>query len=344
MDELISIIVPVYNVEKYLNKCLDSIMTQTYKNLEIILVDDGSTDNSGMICDEYSRKDNRIKVIHKANGGVSDARNKGLEIASGDFIGFVDSDDWIDCDMYKFLYEGIKTYNADISICGHYDVCYNEILHITHVKKTIIYNRCEAIEELVNDNTFRCYLWNKLFKKNLFNKIKFPIEFPIVRTNEDKAVMYKLFDQANTIVYLHNVLYFYRKRQGSIYSRPRSFVNIYGNYKAELERYFYLKEKYPTIENFLFRKLIYSSLFFCESAVCCDMEDNNDIKKELTNIKDLYIQNIIRSNISIIHKILILSFICNKKLFKYCFRAYKKLQKLKHFKTYKLYNKKLLED
>ena len=118
MENLISIIVPVYNVENYLRKCVDSIINQSYKNLEIILVDDGSTDSSGKICDEYSLKDSRIKVIHKKNGGLSDARNAGMEIASGDFWGFVDSDDYIDSDMYSVLLENLLGAEADLSACG----------------------------------------------------------------------------------------------------------------------------------------------------------------------------------------------------------------------------------
>jgi len=263
-------------------------MKQTYKNLEVILVDDGSTDNSGIICDEYAKKDDRFKVIHKANGGLSDARNKGLEIASGNFIGFVDSDDWIDRDMYKFLYEGIKTYNADISIGGYTFVWHNQTLQLTQVEKTIIYTRSEAIEELVKGNLFRDYVWNKLFRKNLFNEIKFPVG----RTIEDKAVMYKIFDQANTIVYLPDALYFYRQRQGSISSSLRS-INRYGNYKAESERYFYLKEKYPAVENILFKKLIHSSFLYCEVVICENINYDNDIKIELKNIKTFILKTLV---------------------------------------------------
>ena len=109
MNELVSIIVPVYNVEKYIKKCVDSLITQTYSNLEIILVNDGSPDNSGKICDEYAQSDSRIKVIHKANGGLSDARNTGIDIAEGQYIFFLDSDDWIDCQCIEKLHNLIKT-------------------------------------------------------------------------------------------------------------------------------------------------------------------------------------------------------------------------------------------
>ena len=127
-NNLISIIVPIYNVEKYLKKCIDSIINQTYKNLEIILVDDGSPDNCGKICDEYAKKDNRIKVIHKENGGVSSARNVGVENATGEYIGFVDSDDYIEKDMYEVLINNLKKENADISIISNYEVYKNKII------------------------------------------------------------------------------------------------------------------------------------------------------------------------------------------------------------------------
>lgn len=121
-EDLISIIVPVYKVENYLSKCLDSMICQTYKNIEIILVDDGSPDNSGKICDDYAKKDSRIKVIHKENGGLSDARNAGLKIATGKYIGFVDSDDYISVEMYEKLYNQAKKEDADIACCNYYRV------------------------------------------------------------------------------------------------------------------------------------------------------------------------------------------------------------------------------
>ena len=127
MKELISIIVPVYNVEQYLDDCLISIINQTYKNIEIILIDDGSTDKSGKICDEYAKKDSRIIVIHKENGGVSSARNAGLRIAKGAYIGFVDPDDWIAEDMYEVLYSNAKKYDADVSVCKYKIVKNNSI-------------------------------------------------------------------------------------------------------------------------------------------------------------------------------------------------------------------------
>ncbi len=129
-DKLISIIIPVYNVERYLRECIDSIIAQTYKNLEIILVDDGSSDKSGEICDEYSKKDSRIKVIHKKNGGLSDARNVALDIAKGDYIGFIDSDDYIEKDMFQILYNLAEEYNAEISSISFYKMLENKVISV----------------------------------------------------------------------------------------------------------------------------------------------------------------------------------------------------------------------
>ena len=119
MEDLISVVVPIYNVENYIKKCVDSILSQTYKNLEIILVDDGSPDNCPQICDEYAQKDNRIKVIHKENGGLSDARNAGIDISKGKFITFIDSDDYIEKDYVEVLYNSIKENASDMAIGSH---------------------------------------------------------------------------------------------------------------------------------------------------------------------------------------------------------------------------------
>jgi len=174
MSDLISIIIPVYNVEKYLERCVKSVINQTYKNLEIILVDDGAKDNSGKMCDELSKLDSRIKVIHKENGGLSDARNFGLKIATGDYIGFVDSDDYIADDMYETLYHTIKNNNADISIVSFYEMYKEKVIGVRDSGNLEILSKQEAMKELLIDTKIQSYAWNKLFKKELFNDLKFP--------------------------------------------------------------------------------------------------------------------------------------------------------------------------
>lgn len=176
MKELISVIIPVYNVEKYLNKSIESVIKQTYKELEIILVDDGSTDSSGKICDEFAQKDDRIKVIHKKNGGLSDARNAGISEAKGKYLGFIDSDDYIDKNFYEILYNVLKKYNSDISICKHRETYtdYEENTSKLEIKEQV-FNTEQALKELLLFGEVNNYAWNKLYKKELFNEINYPV-------------------------------------------------------------------------------------------------------------------------------------------------------------------------
>ena len=162
---LISIIVPVYNVESYLKKCLESIINQTYKNIEIILIDDGSTDSSGKICDDYANKDKRIKVIHKQNGGVSDARNTALDICRGDYIGFIDSDDYIELDMYETLLKFLLNNNLDVAMCSSYTVKNKQLIRCKNFKPYILTGK----EAIINDLLINKYkgspivVWNKFY-------------------------------------------------------------------------------------------------------------------------------------------------------------------------------------
>lgn len=243
MEELISIIVPVYNVEKYLEKCVDSIIKQTYKNIEIILVDDGAKDNSGKICDELKEKDNRIKVIHKPNGGLSDARNAGLKIAKGEYIGFVDSDDYIAEDMFETLYNLNKENDSDISIVSYYEIYNGKVIGVRESDKLEILNRTEAIKELLVDAKIQSYAWNKLFKRELFENT----EFPTNKNFEDIATTLLLFEKANKVVLLENPKYYYVRRDDSIIG-----VKNYKTYKDYLDviydKFLYLDGKYEELD------------------------------------------------------------------------------------------------
>jgi glycosyltransferase involved in cell wall biosynthesis len=168
---LISLIVPVYNAEKFLPRCLESIRNQTHRDLEIILVNDGSTDRSGLICDEYAQRDNRFIVIHKENGGVSSARNAALNIVNGTYIGFIDPDDWIEPIMFEKLYELIQKNQADISMCGYIrESADGNILKEPIIPDVRILNKIEALNNILDVNGFRGFLWNKLFSSKLFQK------------------------------------------------------------------------------------------------------------------------------------------------------------------------------
>ena len=243
MEELISIIVPVYNVEKYLEKCVDSIINQTYKNLEIILVDDGSKDSSGKLCDSLKEKDGRIKVIHKQNGGLSDARNAGLKIANGKYIGFVDSDDYIAKDMYQTLYSLSKKHNADISIVSYYEIYGGKVISVRDTKNLVIYDKIDAMKEVLIDRSIQSYAWNKLFKRELLEDI----EFPTNKNFEDIATTLLLFEKANKVVLLEDPKYYYVRRDDSIVG-----VKNYKTYKDYLDviydKYLYLDGKYNELD------------------------------------------------------------------------------------------------
>jgi glycosyltransferase involved in cell wall biosynthesis len=210
MEPLISVIVPVYNVEPYLRKCVDSILNQTYRNLEVILVDDGSPDNCGAICDEYAARDTRIKVIHKTNGGLSDARNAGLDIMAGDYVAFVDSDDWIEPSMYKRLLALLLRYDADLAFGGVSDDL-EQGEAITTVKQSN-YGNTPFSESSVA--AMRRYFqgswaaWDKLYKAELFDTIRFPVG----EINEDEAIVLHLLDRCKTVCYTNEIFYHYMRR------------------------------------------------------------------------------------------------------------------------------------
>lgn len=215
-QDLVSVIVPIYKVENYIHKCIDSILRQSYKNLEIILVNDGSPDTCPQICDDYALKDSRIKVIHKENGGLSDARNAGLKIATGEWVSFVDSDDWVEPDFIATLLEVAQKNSADISVCAYtkvYDDKPSQEMTIGEQIKNM--TSTEAMRDLL---TYKKYggvmTWNKLYKRSIFRDNS--IEFPIGKIHEDNFTTYKTYYYANKIAYTDTPLVNYRQRDDSI--------------------------------------------------------------------------------------------------------------------------------
>lgn len=215
---MISVIVPIYNVEKYLNRCVESILSQSYTDFELILVDDGSPDKCPELCDEWGKKDERIKVIHKENGGLSSARNAGIEMAKGDYFAFVDSDDFIHPDYLKLLYKALITSNADVAICDFFNF----------KEEKEVFLKDEEIENIAEFNNYNVFLpndvfkynqqvilevaWNKLYSRKLFNDIRFPLG----KIHEDTGTYYKLLSISTKIVFINNILYFYFKNQNGI--------------------------------------------------------------------------------------------------------------------------------
>lgn len=241
----ISVIVPVYNVEPYLRRCLDSITGQTYGNLEIILVDDGSADGSGAICDEYAARDSRIRASHQPNGGVSSARNAGLASASGEWIGWVDSDDWIEPEMYERLLGRALGQGADIAVCGRLEHHRNRLVPFGWDQETLL-DREEAMELLLRNEVVQSYLCDKLWRRELFAGITFPEG----RTFEDIQVMHRLFARAQRVVCLPDIMYHYIQRSGSIVA-DQSLQNRLDHYRALKLRMDELYSQWPQFQHLL---------------------------------------------------------------------------------------------
>lgn len=225
---MISVIVPVYNTELYLRQCLDSILCQTYRDLEILLIDDGSTDKSGKICDEYAKCDNRIIVIHTKNHGLSSARNLGLRNAKGEYVGFVDSDDYIEPNMYECLYRQIEKTGADISNCGGWREYQNSKFDYNVFDGLLI--GTEQIRALILGQISNA-AWNKLYKRNCWTGIRFPEG----HNYEEYATAYRIFLKTHSISCISKHLYHYRMRVGSIVHTP-SMNNLKDYWIAIYER------------------------------------------------------------------------------------------------------------
>ena len=291
--DLISIIVPVYNVEKYLRRCLDSIINQSYKNIEVLLIDDGSTDNSGKICDEYKKRDTRIKVLHEKNEGQATARNLGIRNAKGKYISFIDSDDFVDIYFIEKLYSNIIEESADISVCATHKFFKNkdtEDIINDKINKTIQnFNSQEAIKQLLLTNgKLNNYPVNKLYKKELFNNIKFPEG----KKFEDIDIMYRLFDISKKISASTEILYYYYIHDDSTTGNLK-LSNVYDKIDIIQERDKYIREKYYLLKEdcneYLVHAffIIFKQLLKLRGKQIKDDEKYNDLKKTVVLSKKM---------------------------------------------------------
>ena len=213
-EELISIIVPIYNVEQFLDECIKSILEQTYKNLEVILCDDGSTDSCPQICDKYAKIDPRIHVVHKDNGGLSDARNAGIDIATGDYITFIDSDDFINKNMISYLYNSLKENDADMACCQRQEVDIKSlpIQKKRRFKTFILDGNKECMKSFFCNSQMDTVAWGKLYKYSMFKNVRYPVG----KYNEDVFTTYKIVAQCKKIFVGKRQYYNYRIRPSSI--------------------------------------------------------------------------------------------------------------------------------
>ncbi len=288
---LISVIVPVYKVEDYLLPCIDSILAQTYQNLEIILVDDGSPDNCGKICDEYAKKDKRIVVLHKENGGLSDARNAGLDICKGEYISFVDSDDLIHHQFIEKLYENIITSDADLVYCAvtkflNKEDIYSAIDTHVHCSNTVVFDKPAIFDELLFEHLSfyeHVVAWNKLYKRKLWDVLRYPKG----RIHEDEFVIHHIFDLCEKVIFIDSHLYFYRQRQDSIMFATRTVKQILDKYAAFEDRKDFFKKKHikHTILNERQKFTLWDTVIIIRRSPLKDIEKFRNILKDDLPVK-----------------------------------------------------------
>lgn len=281
---LISVIVPVYNVEKYIHQCVDSILAQTYKNLEIILVDDGSPDNCPQICDDYASKDSRIKVIHKENGGLSSARNAALDIYNGDYIAFVDSDDWVDSTAYETMMEMMQSKNLDVVFCAANIIVGNEITEVKFDEfesGTIV--SPEKMVELTLLDEIGGQVWKKICSRHCWDGVRFPIG----RLYEDISISFYPFVNARkNIGFLSAPLYNYRMNENgiSLSYNPKKAYHIFLGFQ---EHYAYAREYCKSVEDGCLAKALYSAVGTYNGFLTNDgiFDASADVKKWMSENK-----------------------------------------------------------
>ena len=296
----VSIIVPVYQVEKYIRQCVDSILAQTFTDFELILVDDGSKDNSGKICDEYARRDERVKVIHKENGGLSDARNKGMDQAVGNYFMFVDSDDYIAPTMVECLYKNIFNENADMVVCNYLYFFENdrEKDFSTNIESEVL-SGTEIFYNRKNERNYGYWtvVWNKLYKKETFGNVRFRSG----KYYEDEFWANDIYQMNMKIVTIPECLYYYRQHDSST-MKKKSIVKNFDIIEAFQERiYVYLREQ--KFSNQAYKVLIYSLEHLEESKrLISNKEEKNNFIQAENRTKDIIIQ-LKKRKLSIIQKV-----------------------------------------
>lgn len=270
MGDLISVIVPIYNIENYIDRCVISIINSTYFNIEIILVDDGSQDKGGVICDEWAQRDKRIKVIHKTNGGLSSARNVGLAAAEGKYVSFIDGDDEISPVMLERLHDKILQRSSDISMC-RMEKIETQKRYITRAfpreAEEIELTSKEAIQLLLKDQ-IDCSACLKLYKKSLFDDIIFPVGL----TNEDFAIMYRIFAKATQITYIQDVLYYYYYRENSI-TTTKFNERQFDKFDNALCMFEYIKEHFPDLKAEAYFYLYKQTMYLLKKLCCSNLKN-----------------------------------------------------------------------
>ena len=299
MNKLVSVIVPIYKVENYLKQCVDSLICQKYSNLEVILVDDGSPDGCGKICDEYKEKDSRIIVIHKENGGISSARNAGLEIAKGEYIVFIDSDDYVsDSFIYEMVEEMEKSVETDLIITSYYNVYSNDGATEDRIEKSEVLEDSTKYytgKEIINNRFGKQRIpfvlaWNKLYKRKLFNKVCY--KEGAVR--EDEIIFRSIMEQCERVAFINKPLIFHRIRSGSIMT-SYSKINVICNMEWMTKEIEYYKsqgvyEQLHILEHMMSHEYVKNSIFIDNELKMRYLHDIKSAMKDLCHAKDVKIK------------------------------------------------------
>lgn len=268
MNATVSVIIPVYNMEDYLDKCLCSVTEQTYKNIEILVIDDGSTDASPGMCDTWARRDSRIRVLHKKNGGLSDARNAGLDICTGEYLVFIDSDDYVSPEYIEYLVHLMVDNCADISVCEHFYVT-NEGVQLRSViddGEVAILNQEETLREMCSEKRFSHSAWAKMYRADFFSNVRFPVGHNF----EDIATTYKLVLQSDRIAVGNRAMYYYLRREGSIMLEPFKWSRV-DSVRFMEQMASAIVEKWPGLKAIATRRLFLEYFSCWKSAVQSDI-------------------------------------------------------------------------
>ena len=283
---MISVIIPIYNVEEWLWQCVESVLKQTYDDLEIILVDDGSTDNSPAICDKYVKEDSRIKVIHKKNGGLSDARNAGIEVSSGEYIFFLDGDDWLHKDALRILVAFAEAKHCDVVQCSHWyaskDALLFEYRHLSDSESPFVLNRERAMRQLIYNKYLKNFAWGKLYRTLIIKKHLFPFD----KYFEDSYWQHLIIHDSKNVGIIPQPYYFYRQRNDSI-SGVVSFKNL-DMIRGMYERLVFINDHYKELSPLAYRKF-WKAVWLLSVGITHSNEQDilnvalNDIKNDVNN-------------------------------------------------------------
>lgn len=306
---LISVIVPIYNSEKYLEECIRSIFNQTYKNLEILLIDDGSTDNSGNICNKFSEEDNRIKVVHKRNCGIASARNCGILHSTGDYISFIDSDDCIASDFYEILLSVSQKYDADISIIK--ETSKEDEIYIKHRidnQCINIFKQKQAIKKLLDAKPFHFEVWNRLYKKNII-KLN---DFPHYYVGEDALATLEFFKRSKKIVFIDCPKYYYRPSETGV---TRQKINdkkldIIIVLDILLEE---IRKNYPDLTYKMIAKKVYFYAHLIKQMLDSGYDDIKNYKMMLNYIRN-HIKEVYKGKYTVAQKIFVTMIAINPRI------------------------------